>query len=191
MNFSDIYDAVKGPLASVAASLIPGGPLILGAVNALLPDGKKLPESATGSQIADAVESLPPEARASLMEKRIDLEIAKVAEPNETVRMMLESDARNPQSTRPYIAKGSFLVLAAVIITTIALWGFGVGSGNVELVKAVMDGWQFVLAVVGPLVTLLWAYFGVIKTESKNRLAAASGKEISGFVSGIVNAIRK
>ena len=73
MKLGKLFNVLKGPLAAVASTFIPGGPAVLSAVNAILPNDKKLPETATGQEIVNAVDALPPEQRASLMEKEVDL----------------------------------------------------------------------------------------------------------------------
>ncbi len=187
-----LWEIVK-TVGSVALQVaLPGtGSLIVGAVNELLPDGKKLPAGATGDDLNNAMASLTREQYASVMEKEFDVNIAHIKESNSTLRAMLESDAKNPQSTRPYIAKGAFHVVSFVVIVTISVWAYGVLIANDNLVKTVMNGWHFVLAVIGPLVTLLWAYFGVLKIEHKNKLDAANGLSTPPGIAGILSKILK
>ena len=100
------------------------------------------------------------------------------------------ADTKTPHTTRPYIAKGAFHVVAFVTIVVISLWAYGVAVKDEALVTAIMGGWQFVLAVIGPLVTLLWAYFGILKQEQRNKLNAATGSTTGGL-SGIISNILK
>ena len=167
MNFGAIYDAIKGPLASVAASLIPGGPLIIGAVNALLPDDKKLPESATGSQIADAVESLPPDARAGLMEKRIDLQIAREEGWTERYKAMTEADG---QSTRPRIALMMAWAVVAVIGLFSAVIAYQTAQNGLSGLSDAAEAWPLIAALLGIPSGLLGKYFGEIRREQGQRL---------------------
>ncbi len=187
-----LWDIVKTVGSAALQVALPGtGSLIVGAVNELLPEDKKLLAGATGDDVNNAIASLPPEQQASVMEKEFDVSITQIKESNSTVRVMLESDAKNPHSTRPYIAKGSFHVVAFVVIVTISVWAYGVFIRDDDLVKTVMGGWQFVLAVIGPLVTLLWAYFGVLKQEHKNKLDAANGSSTPAGIAGILSSIIK
>jgi len=49
-----------------------------------------------------------------------------------------------------------------------------------------------VLAVMAPLVTLLYAYFGVLKSEHKNKLDAAAGSAPApAGIAGILSAVLK
>jgi len=186
------WDIVKAVGSGVISSVVPGGGAILKIINSFLPDEKKLPYNATGNDVGAAIHALPPEAQASLMKKQFDVDITEIKESHSTVRTMLESDAKNPHSTRPYIAKGAFLVVAFSIIVIISLWAVSVFNNDVSTVKAVVDGWPFVLAVMTPFVTLLYAYFGVLKHEHKNRLIAAGGATPApSGLAGILSAVLK
>ena len=171
-----IWDIAKSIGATALQVALPGtGSLIVNAVNEFLPDNQKLPATATGHDIETAIDSLPAEQRAAVMLKEFDVDIAQIQESNTTLRAMLASDAVNPHSTRPRIALGSFYVVAFVDVVVISTWAYGVVTGDEKLVSAIVDGWQFVLAVIAPLVALLWAYFGILKQEHKNTLDAANG----------------
>lgn len=187
-----LWDVLRSVGSAALQVALPGtGSLIVGAVNELLPDGKKLPAGATGDDLNNAIANLPPEQQASIMEKEFDVSITQIKESNSTVRAMLASDVKNPHSTRPYIAKGAFHVVAFVVVVVVVVWAYGVFSGDEAIVTAVMGGWQFVLAVIGPLVTLLWAYFGVLKQEHKNKLDAAGGLSTPAGIAGILSNIIK
>jgi hypothetical protein len=185
-----LWDIVKTVGSAALQVALPGtGSLIVGAVNEFLPQNKKLPAGATGDDIGAAISHLSPADQALIMEKEFEVEITQIKESHSTVRAMLDSDAKNPHSTRPYIAKGSFHVVAFSIIAIVSVWACGVLSGDSAMTKAVVEGWPFILAAIGPLVTLLWAYFGILKQEHKNRLDAANGGSTPGGVSGILSKI--
>jgi len=186
-----LWDIIKSVGSAAITTMVPGGGLLIGAINQVLPKDKQLPATATGDEVNSAVAPLPPDQRAAIMEKEFDVTLAQIEESNSTVRAMLESDAKNPHSTRPYIAKGAFHVVAFVIIVTISAWAYGVLTSDDSLVKTVMGGWQFVLAVIAPLVTLLWAYFGVLKQEHKNKLDAANGSSTPAGIAGILSSLIK
>lgn len=177
--------------SSIIREVVPGGGLIIDAVNAFLPDDKKLDSKATGLDIGSAVASLPTEAQAQLMEKQFDVEITQIKESYDTVRVMLESDAKNPQSTRPKIALGSFQLVRIVLLTVVALWAYGVASADKELIKSVVDGWAFIAVLIGTPTTVLLSYFGVLKQEHKQRLNAATGHKEIGIIGSIAKLIRK
>ncbi|MGB0733350.1 MAG: hypothetical protein ACPGPF_06270, partial [Pontibacterium sp.] len=83
-------------------------------------------------------------------------------------------------TTRPYIAKGAFHVVAFAVVAVISIWGYSVISDDQEMLRNVVDGWEFILAAIAPMVTLLWSYFGVLRREQQNRLEAASGQKLTG-----------
>jgi hypothetical protein len=189
MKLWDILKTVgTGVIASVAG---PAAPLVLGAINAVLPDDAKLPDNASGQQAQDALASIPASARAELMDKQFDVDIVQIKESNSTVRMMLQSDAASPHTTRPKIAYQSFQVIAFSIITTTAIWAYAVLAGKVEMVTAIMDGWVFIVGVNGTLATLLLAYFGVLKQEHKQKLNAAGGHPSGGVMSSLISSITR
>ncbi len=186
-----LWDIIKTVGTGLISATVPGAGLLISAVNEMLPKDKQLPATATGTDIQKVIHSLPPGQQAQLMEKEFDVDITEIKETNSTLRVMLESDTKNPHTTRPYIAKGSFLVIAFTIVVTISMWAYGILKADATLVKAVMDGWPFILAVIGPLVTLLWAYFGVLKNEHRDRLNAASGQNKPSGIAGLISAIMK
>lgn len=176
-----LLDIVKTVGAGIVREAVPGGGLIVDAVNALLPDEHKLQRDATGDDIAARVSKLPPEQQAAVLAKEFDVDIAQIRESNATVRAMLEADYKTPHTTRPYIAKGAFQVVAVCTLAVIFTWCYGVLMDKAETVKAAQEGATFMLYVLGPLVTLLWAYFGVLQQEQRNRLNAAQGAPAGGL----------
>jgi hypothetical protein len=185
-----LWDIIKNVGTGIIKEVVPGGGLLVGAINELLPDDKQLPDSATGEDVKTAISKLTPAQQASIMEKEFDVDITQIKESNVTLRAMLEADTKNPQTTRPYIAKHSFHVIAIAVMFAILMWSYGVLIKDKDLVEAVMDGWPFILSVIGPFVTLLWAYFGVLKQEHRGRLNAAQGKETPSIVSTLLSVIR-
>jgi len=171
-----LWDIAKDIGADIIKEVVPGGGLLIKAINAVLPDGLDLPDNATGNDINHIVSSLPPEQQVQVMDKEFDVEITQIKESNQTVRVMLESDVKNPHSTRPYIAKHAFHVVAYADIVAISIWAWAVITSDDPL-KNLTDGWPFILAVTGTLVTLLLAYFGVLKQEHKQKLDAANGQK--------------
>lgn len=183
MKLLDILGKVGG---AVVKAVVPGGGLIVDVVNEFLPDDKKLAADATGSDMQAAVDSLPPDQRAQLLGREFDVQI----EQHHSLQAMLQAEQASTHTTRPRIALGAFHLVAFVSIVAISLWAYAIGAGDEEMVTAVTDGWPFVAAVVGPFVTLLWAYFGVLKQEQRNRLNAANGST-GGALSSIISQIIK
>jgi len=174
-----IWDIVRKVGGGIIANAVPGGSLILSAVNEFLPDDKKLTSSATGDDMQSAISGMPAAQQVEIMSKEFDVEITQIKESYSTLRTMLEHDASNPQSTRPYIAKHSFHVIAFCIVVAMSAFGWAVVTKDKEMVKVIMDGWPFMIGITGILATLLRSYFGVLSGEKKAVLDAANGKTAS------------
>lgn len=189
MNFSSLFDAIKGPLLTAASTLIPGGPLILGAVNAMLPDDKKLPESATGNDIRNAVNQLKPEQRASLMEKQLEVEITEIKSWEGIQASLSKADAAG-SSTRPFIALMMAWCVAIVVVLFSCVWAYAIVVDHYDTLETLGESWPMMLAVVGTPTALLRAYFGMRTKEKTARYSAASGQP-SGAIANLIGAFRK
>lgn len=188
MKFKDILKKVG---ASIVREAVPGGGILLDVVNDFLPEDKKLPATATGPEIESAVASLPVDKQAELMGREFDIEETQIRESHSTVRAMLEHDAKNPHSTRPRIALGCFHILATVTLLAVFIWGWGVVTNKPEIVKAVVDGWPFVLAITGTFATVLLRYFGELSREHKQKLTAANGESPRSGLGDLISAFVK
>lgn len=166
----DVWQAARRIGASIIRE-IPGGDLLVDTVNQFLPRDKKLGAKSTGDDLASAVDQLSPEHRVELMQQQFELDITA----HQTVQTMLVSDATSKHTTRPRIAWGAFVILAFVSILVVSMWAAGVATSNDVMVNTISDGWPFVLTIVGPFVTLLYAYFGVLRSERKDVLNAFTG----------------
>ena len=187
----DLWSIVKTVGTGLISTMVPGGAAVIGAINAFLPDDAKLPENATGQQAQDALATLSPADRATVMNKQFDVQITQIKESHETTRAMLTADATMPQTTRPFIAKWSFMVIAFSVTATTVMWMYAVAIRDAILVKAIMDGWPFIVGVNGTLATLLLRYFGVLQNEQKNKLDAAAGISQPSGLAGLLTAVLK
>lgn len=173
MKLIDILKAVGSAAIQVA---MPGtGSLLVAGINELLPVNKQLPVNPTGSDVSSAIASLPPEQRASVLEREFDVEIVQIEQSNQTLRAMLESDAANPHSTRPKIAYQAFQVVAIISLGIVAIWAIAALRGDHKTMGLVNDGYIFIGIITSPFILWLNSYFGILKTESKDRLNAVSG----------------
>lgn len=184
---SKLWDIVKTVGSTVLSEAVPFGGVIVSAINAVAPDHLKLPENATGKQAQAVINQLTPEQQKGLVDMQFKFDITELKETNHTLRTMIESDAKNPHSTRPFIAKWSFITIAFCCVVLVITWAYGVWADKQDIVKAVNDSYMFVLSVTAPLATLLYAYFGILKQEHKNRLDAVNGFEGGGIVSKFLN----
>lgn len=187
----NLWDVVKEVGGGIIENVVPGGKILMGVVNELLPDDKKLAAGATGDDVQAAINSLPAGDRARIMEKEIDVDLADIRESHSTLRTMLESDAANPQSTRPYIAKHAFHIIALTSIAIMLAWSYAVYTGDAVMVKQIQEGAIFVVALNGTLATLLLAYFGSIRKEHKQKMDAASGNPNTGGIAGLITGLIK
>ncbi len=186
MNVSDILKRVAGAGIEVAASAIPGGSAVLSLVNSFLPPEKKLPETATGQQLTDAVASLPPEQRLALMSKELDVEIAK---ENAWVQVQgsLAAADESGKSTRPEIAlMMAKLVVGITVAEAVAIAWVATTTGK-------FPPWELVAALLSLPTVLLRAYFGMRTEEKKARYAAAVGGEVAqgSALAGVFKAFTK
>lgn len=188
-----LIEIIKSVGAGIIREVVPGGGLLIGAINAVLPADKKLPDMATGQDIDYVIKGLPVSQRSDILEKEFDIELAQIKEGNATLRVMLEQDAKNPHSTRPKIALGAFRVVAFIAISVVSIWAYAVIDGDEKLVIAIVDGWPWVLAIIGPFVGWLNNYFGVLNSENRNRLDAANGTPTSGItgIAGLISSFIK
>lgn len=193
----NILEIAKRVGSGLVRELVPGGGLLIDAVNQFLPDEKKLPQNATGINVERLIEgSLPLADRALLLKKQFDVDLSLIDERknattqgNETLRVMLAQDAVTPHTTRPKIALGCFWVLAYEAVGIISTWAYAVITGNYAMAQAIQDGWPFVVSVITPFVTLLWAYFGILKQENRDKLDAANN--LPTRAGGIISSILK
>jgi hypothetical protein len=169
-----LWDILKTVGTGVITSVTGGAaPLVLGAINAVLPDDAKLPEGATGQQAQDALASIPAEARAKLMDKEFDVQITQIKEQHSTARTMLETEAVSPHSTRPKIALGAFYVVSGISILVASGWFYAVVTSDSIMIKAITDGWPWLAAITLPFIGWLNRYFGILAKEQKQKLDAA------------------
>ena len=173
MKLLDILAAVGSAGIQV---MLPGvGNKIVSEINRFLPSESKLPFDSTGVDVENALSKLPAEQQASIKNKEYDVAIVQIQEQASVLRNMLNADAANPHSTRPYIAKHCFHTLALLSVLIVLAWFYGVVTGKDEVIKVVVNGWPFVASIIAPFVLLLRAYFGILKDESKHRMDAAVG----------------
>jgi len=158
MKLREIIDGA----ASVAGFIHPGIAAAIKAVNLLLPDDKKLPETATGADVKSAIESLPPEQQATIYEKEIDLSIKQEEGWTDRYKAMCAADG---QTTRPKIA----LMMAQVLcfeIMAFTVWCFWFPE---QMANPVL--WTVFASLTATPAALLAKYFGELRKEQANRLS--------------------
>ncbi len=188
----DLWSIVKSVGSAALQVALPGtGSLIVGAINELLPGDKQLPETATGAEAKNALDGIPADQRAELKLRQFDVTIEQLQQAGESNRAMLAAESTSTHTTRPYIAKGSFQVVAATILIAISAWAYGVVTGDDAMIEKVVSGWPFILAATAPLVALLRAYFGILKTEQRDKLNSSQGAPAQSGIASLVSALIK
>lgn len=188
MNIGAILKKVG---TAVIRDAIPGGGLVIDIVNAFLPDDKRLPDEATGSQALREISTLPAEQQVILMSKELDVEIAEINGWSQVVESLARADEAG-SSTRPQIAVDMAKVVAFSVVVAISAWAVAIITGKADLLKSLNDSWGLILTILGTPTALLRSYFGLRSDEKKSRYAAATGGPVSsGVLASVVNAFNK
>lgn len=182
MNLLKILGTVG---SGIISTMVPGGAAIVAGINAFLPDDKKLPENATGTEVQDAVSTLPPEKRAEILAKEYDVEIAKI-ESWATIQGHLSKADQSGASTRPTIAIMMAWLVVLQVITVCIIMLCSAAFANNEILATIKEFWPMLLASMGTPILLLRSYFGMRTEEKKHRVHAATGiAPIAGLISNL------
>lgn len=189
MKFADVIPYLKTGL-TVAAPFIPGGPAVVAAVNAFLPDSDKLSDSATGGEILAKYQGLSSDQRLQLESKQIDLQIADSNNWAKNVQSMADADAKGA-STRPEIALMMAKCVCFSMIAMITAVFVAVINKDSQMLTALGNTWPLVTAILATATALLRAYFGMRTKEKQARYAAATNQPISDAVGGIAKLFKR
>lgn len=160
--------------AGAINSVVPGaGTLVAAAVNAFLPDDKKISPDATGDEVAAAVNSLPPAHRSALMEKELDVEIEEIKGFTARFAAAAEAD-KSGSSTRPAIALMMARSVCFVIVVYVAAVAVAIILDNSAMVEQISGTWAFIGVLLGVPSALLKAYFGMRTQEKTARYQLAN-----------------
>jgi hypothetical protein len=179
MKFS-IGGILKGA-AALAGTVHPGVAAAIGLVNEFLPEDKQLPETATGKDVDDAIEGLPPEAQRAIREKEIDLEIAREEGWTERYKAMTQADG---QETRAHIVLQLTRVLCFEILafTVLIIW-------RPEVLES--DALCVVFGVLTATpATVIMNYFGNLRREHSQRQEAMGVAKKAGGLMKVLSAFR-
>jgi len=156
---------------AVVSAVVPGGAQIISLVNSLLPPDQQLHPNATGNQAQAAVDTLPPDQKAAVLMKDMDVQIAESKDWSGVVASLAVADGPG-SSTRPQIAEQmAHLVIGVTLMLALAM-------GWVCIQTGVLPSWEEITALLALPTVLLRAYFGLRTDEKKARYAAASGAEV-------------
>lgn len=184
---------IKTVGSSLLRDIVPGAGIVIDTINAVLPKNKKLDvDTATGNDVTQAVNSLPPDKQADLLSKEFDVEIEEIRGFTERFQAAMEAD-KTGNSTRPRIALMMGRTVCFTVITSITALFIAIFTKNFEMVKYMADLWPLMLTILATPTALLRAYFAMRSKEKEARYQMASDQEISpgNLITKIVKAIRK
>ena len=188
MNIGKILAEVGG---SIISNVIPGAGIVIDAINAFLPDDKKLSADATGQQAGTAINSLPPSEQVTVLSKQLDVEIIEAQEYTKVISALAEVDKAG-SSTRPIIAKMMAQVVCFAVIVFSSALTIAIFKDAAETIKQLSDTWPLMLAILATPTALLRAYFGMRTKEKKARYNIGNGQsQSSGILSDIINMFKK
>lgn len=181
MNIGSVLRKVGG---SILKNAVPGGGLLIDLVNGFLPEDKKLDTGATGEQALNAIEALPPEQKASLLEKELDVEIEEIRSWASIQDSLAKADAVGA-STRPRIAMMMAWVVVVLAVVFVVVWGNAVVTKDGATLTVLSNSWELMLTVLATPTALLRAYFGMRTSEKKARYQLAAGQSPQSVLSSI------
>lgn len=186
-----LWDIIAKAGKVAISTLVPGGGLIVEAINAFLPDDKKLPADATGDQAKAAVSALPPEQQALVLMKEFDVEIVEAQEFTKVQQALANVDATGA-STRPQIALMMAKVICFNVLVASSVWAVAVIRDQVSMMTALTNSWPLLLSILAPLITLLNSYFGKRTKEKEARYnMAVPNSSVPGALSQIIGMFKK
>lgn len=182
MNLLKILGKVGSGLIS---TMVPGGSAIIAGINALLPDDKKLPETATGVDAQNAISTLPPEQQAVVLSKKYDVEIAEINAWANIQGHLAKAD-ESGSSTRPQISMMMAWLVVLQVFTICALMMATIAMQDNDLLSTLKEFWPLLVASMGIPAKVLHSYFGLRTEEKKHRVHAATGvAPIAGLIAGL------
>jgi hypothetical protein len=176
---------------AVISNIVPGAGIVIDAVNAFLPDEKKLPADATGQQTSDAINSLPVADQVTILSKQLDVEIIEAQEYTKVISALAEAD-KTGSSTRPQIALMMAKVTSFAIIISVSVWAYAVVLDLSTMMVQLKASWPLLMAILGPPIALLRAYFAMRTKEKRARYNIGAGQsESNGLLNDIIGVFRK
>ncbi len=186
----DLASVLKKAGSAVISSVVPGGGLIVDLINEFLPDNKKLPSTATGTDAQSAIDGLTPELRLKLMTRELDVQIANTNAWANVQQFLAMADSSG-NSTRPTIAnRMSWLVVLQVCSLTFAVL-YAAVTKDTTVLDTLSNSWEMITASMGIPTAVLLQYFGKRTKEKLERYNLAMGNATSPFASTIKSFLTK
>ena len=188
----------NSPFGEVLASLVPG----VGIADAILDTvsgavGADVKTMNTGT-VLNRIESMPPEARASLEEKQIELKIAESAD----YAAVAIAQEQNNSSTRPAIAMKMADLFCQFALASFALMGMAMvldtalafSDRDTFALKLAMDGLPWLAGAYGvPALGVIQQYFARRSDDKRTAMAGAVPMDSPppGWVKSLASLVRK
>ena len=189
MNIGSILKKVGSSLLRNALPPLSG--MAFDLINNALPDDKKLSETSTGADATAAIKTLPPDQRASLMEKKLDVEIEEIKAHVGVTQALAEVD-KTGQSTRPAIAKGMAQLIAFGVITILTPMAYAILTGKQAMILEISKTWPLIATILGIPAGIVNSYFGKRTKEKAQKYEAVTNvAPAAGMISQIIGMFKK
>ena len=189
MNLGSILKKVGGSLLKNAMPPLSG--IAFDLINDALPDDKKLSETSTGSDAKEAIASLPADQRASLLEKKLDVEMTKIKEWSNVVSALAEVD-KTGNTTRPKIARDQSTLIGFSVVITLGPIAYAIVTGDSKMVDSIASAWPLIMTVIGIPAGIVNSYFGKrTKEKAQKYEAATNAPPVAGVISQVLGMFKK
>jgi len=189
MNIGSMLKKVGGALLKNAFPPFSG--IAFDLINEALPDGKKLSETSTGTDAEKVIASLPTEQRGSLMEKKLDVEIAEIEGWSNVVASLAEVD-KTGNTTRPQIAEDQSKLIGFGVVATLGPIAYAIITQDSEMIDSISSAWPLILAVIGVPAGIVNSYFAKRGKEKAQKYQAVSNvPPAAGLISQVVGMFKR
>ena len=189
MDIGSILKTVGGSLLKNAMPPLSG--LAFDLINDALPSDKKLSETSTGIDAEKAVASLPPDQKAALLMKKLDVEIVKTKEWTNIVKALAEVD-KTGNTTRPDIAKDQSNLIGFGIVSAMGSISYAIVTSDSEMIRSISTLWPLIMALIGVPAGIVNYYFGKRTKEKTQKYEAATNTPpVAGVISQVIGMLKK
>ena len=181
------FRKVLGLAATATAAVNPAVGAAINAVNALLPEEKRLPATATVAEVDNAALKIEdPQLRGELMEMELQLSIVESNNWAHVQTTLAEADKHN-SSTRPSIANRMAWLLAIAIGAILVCLIVAAVRGHANVISELSNAGTLILALLGAPTTVVFHYFGIRTKEKLGRYSASTGGSVD--TTGVVGKV--
>lgn len=161
MNIKSILKTVGMGLLSAS----PFGAAAIPVINALLPDNKKLPASATGNDAKEIIASLPPTEQVKIDLAEINLLVEEERGRTERYVAMASSDGQETRAKIVVKAMNTLIGLSVVfVLATVYVYVTEGAAAAFSVNMAIVYG-----TITATFAYVVRAYFGDLRNETKSR----------------------